>query len=61
MAIVCVEAEPLQKLLAHSARAAALMSEGLRFPKIRGTLLGFPIIRIIVYWVYIGVPLFWET
>ena len=31
------------------------------FPKIRGTLLGAPIIRIIVFWVYIGVPLFWET
>ena len=26
-----------------------------------GTFLGVPIIRIIVFWVYIGVPLFWET
>ena len=31
------------------------------FPKIRGTLLGVPKIRIIVFWGYIGVPLFWET
>ena len=31
------------------------------FPKIRGTLLGVPIIRTIVFWVYIGVPSFWET
>ena len=31
------------------------------FPKIRGTFLGVPIIRIIVFGVYIGVPLFWET
>ena len=36
------------------------------FPKIRGTLLGVPIIRIIVFWglhwgPIIGVPLFWET
>ena len=31
------------------------------FPKIRGTFLGAPIIRIIVYWVYIGVPLFTES
>ena len=31
------------------------------FPKIRGTFLGVPIIRIVVYWVYSGVPLFMET
>ena len=31
------------------------------FPKIRGTFLRVPIIRIIVFGVYIGVPLFWET
>ena len=31
------------------------------FPKIRGTLLGVPRIRTIVFGVYIGVPLFWET
>ena len=31
------------------------------FPKIRGYLLKVPIIRIIVFWVYIGVPLFRET
>ena len=31
-------------------------------PKIRGTLFGGPyIIRTVVFWVYIGVPLFWET
>ena len=29
--------------------------------QIRGTLLGVPIIRTIVFGVYIGVPLFWET
>ena len=29
--------------------------------KIRGTLLGVPISRIILFWVYIGVSLFWET
>ena len=28
------------------------------FPKIRGTLLGVPIIRITAFWVYIGVPHF---
>ena len=32
------------------------------FPKIRGTLLGVPIIRLIVFFgVFVGVPLFWET
>ena len=32
------------------------------FPKIRGTFLGVPIIRTIVFGgVYIGVPLFWES
>ena len=31
------------------------------FPKIRGTLLGDPIIRIIVFWCLFLVPLFWET
>ena len=30
-------------------------------PKIRGTILGVPIIRIIVVGVYIGVTPFWET
>ena len=29
--------------------------EGLGFPKIMGTFLGVPIIRTIVFWVYIGV------
>ena len=34
----------------------------LELPKIRGTLLlGVPIIRITVIWVYISSPLFWET
>ena len=28
------------------------------FPKIRGTPLGVPIIRIVVFWGYIGVSLF---
>ena len=32
---------------------------GLGFPKIRGTILGVPIISFLG--VYIGVPLFWET
>ena len=32
-----------------------------RFLKIRGTILGVPIKRTIIYWVYIGVPLFMET
>ena len=32
------------------------------FPKIRGSFLGVPIIRIIVFWcLYWGPPLFWET
>ena len=31
------------------------------FPKIRGTLLGVPIARIIVFWGSIGVPIFGET
>ena len=31
------------------------------FPKIRDTFSGVPIIRILVYWVYIGVPLLRET
>ena len=31
------------------------------FPKIRGTFLGVAIIRIIVFWDYIGVSLFRET
>ena len=31
------------------------------FPQIRGTLLGVPMKRVIVFWVYIGVPLLWET
>ena len=31
------------------------------FPKIGSTLLGVPIRRSIVFVVYIGVPLFWET
>ena len=31
------------------------------FPKLGGIILGVPIIRIIVFGVYIGVPLFWET
>ena len=31
---------------------------GLRFPKLRGTFLGVPIIRTIVFWVYIGSPYF---
>ena len=30
-------------------------------PKIRGNILGVPLSRIIVFGVYIGVPLFWET
>ena len=31
------------------------------FPKIRGTFLGVPVLRIIVFWgLYIGVHLFWE-
>ena len=30
-----------------------------QFPKTRGTFLG--VIRTVVYWIYIGVPLFWET
>ena len=34
---------------------------GLGFPRIRGTLLGVPIIRIMYFGVYIGVALFWET
>ena len=35
---------------------------GMGLPKIRGTTLGIPIMRIIVYWgLYnIGVPLFWK-
>ena len=31
------------------------------FPKIRGTLLGVPIIRTIAHWDLYWVPLFWET
>ena len=31
------------------------------FPKLRGTLLGVPIIRIIVCWGLYWGPLFWET
>ena len=32
------------------------------FPKIRGTILGVPIIRTIVFWgSTLGSPLFWET
>ena len=32
------------------------------FPKIRGTILGVPIIRTIIFWgLIMGVPLFWET
>ena len=31
------------------------------FAKIRGTFLGAPILRIIIFGVYIGVPLFWES
>ena len=34
---------------------------GLGFPKIRGTFLGVPIMRTVVFWVYIGGPLFRET
>ena len=30
------------------------------FPKSRGTILGVPIIRIIVFWGLYWVPLFWE-
>ena len=32
-----------------------------RFPKIRGTFGGVPIVRIIIFWVYIGIPPFMET
>ena len=32
-----------------------------RSPKIRGTVLGLPIVGAIVFGVYMGVPLFWET
>ena len=36
--------------------------EGLGFPKIRGTFLGVPIIRTIVFWgLYWGSLIFWET
>ena len=31
------------------------------FPKIMGTFLGVPVIRIVVYWGLYWVPLFWET
>ena len=31
------------------------------FPEIRGTLLGVPIIRTIVFWGLYWVPFFWET
>ena len=32
-----------------------------RFPTIRGTVFGVPIIRSTIYWVYIGIPYFRET
>ena len=35
--------------------------ESLRYPKIRGNNLGFPIIRIIGLWVYKSIPLFVEN
>ena len=41
--------------------ASKVSSSHMGFPKIRGTILGVPIIRIIEYWDYIGVPLFRET
>ena len=34
---------------------------GFRVPKILGTSLGFSRIKIIVFWVYVGVPIFRET
>ena len=38
---------------------AAILTWG--FPIIRGTILGIPIIRTIVYWGLYGVALFWKT
>ena len=32
-----------------------------RFPKIRGTILGVPIIRTIVFWGLYWGPVFWES
>ena len=34
--------------------------QGLGFPKIRGTFLGFPIIRVIVYLGLYWVPILWK-
>ena len=34
---------------------------GPRFPKIKGTIAIVPKSTIIVFWVYIGSPLFWES
>ena len=42
-----------------SADSARGLSGG--FPILGVPCLGVPIIRTIVYWVYVGVPLFWET
>ena len=58
---VCFSA-PGATLVGVQAREVAASSHSVwGFPRIRGTLLGVPIIRTIVFWgLYIGVPLFRE-
>ena len=54
---VCKRTESGAELLGSH----ALLHRNWRFPKIRGTILGVPVIRIIVFGVYIGAPLCRET